>query len=193
MNDAANIISVFGWKIPVALFVAIVGLFSTLLGAITAAVVALAVNQKSNQQQTERLKIQLQHEATQKNRDREMTLRREVSPFHDPHRTARIRPPRGSAPQTPKISFFSHRRRELVNTWGYIFSLGDSPREIGRSSGNWGKWSGNWEWTLGNWGKLHGKRGKPSSNWGWSSGKWGSVPAIGGASGNWGNGREFGE
>ena len=78
MNDAANIISVFGWKIPVALFVAIVGLFSTLLGAITAAVVALAVNQKSNQQQTERLKIQLQHEATQKNRDREMTLRREV-------------------------------------------------------------------------------------------------------------------
>jgi hypothetical protein len=78
MNDVANIISVFGWKIPVALFVAIVGLVGTLLGAIVAAVIALVVNQKSNRQQTERLTIQLQHEATQKNRDREMTLRREV-------------------------------------------------------------------------------------------------------------------
>jgi len=78
MNDAANIITVFGWKIPVALFVAIVGLVGTLLGAMVAAVIALVVNQKSNRQQTERLKIQLQHEAAQKNRDREMTLRREV-------------------------------------------------------------------------------------------------------------------
>jgi hypothetical protein len=78
MNDAANIISVFGSKIPVALFVAIVGLLGTLLGAIMAAVIALVVNQKSNRQQTERLKIQLQHEAEQKNRDREMTLRRDV-------------------------------------------------------------------------------------------------------------------
>jgi CheY-specific phosphatase CheX len=38
MNDATNIISVFGWKIPVALFVAIVGLVGTLRGAIMAAV-----------------------------------------------------------------------------------------------------------------------------------------------------------
>lgn len=78
MNDTANIISVFGWKIPLALFVAIVGLVGTLLGAIMAAVIALVVNQKSNRQQTERLKIQLQQEAGQKNRDREMSLRRDV-------------------------------------------------------------------------------------------------------------------
>ena len=78
MNDASNIISVFGCKIPIALFVAIVGSVGTLLGGIIAAVLALTMNRQSNRQQNVRLKLQLQHEADQSNREREMALRRDV-------------------------------------------------------------------------------------------------------------------
>lgn len=76
--DETNMMTVFGWKIPIPLFVAVVGLIGTLIGAIITAIVGLIVNQKSNRQEAERLKLQLQHEIGQKNRDREMALRRDI-------------------------------------------------------------------------------------------------------------------
>ena len=67
-------ISIFGMQIPVVVFTTGVSLISALI----AAGIALLVNYMSNRQQTERLKLQLQHEAGQNNRDREMALRRDV-------------------------------------------------------------------------------------------------------------------
>jgi hypothetical protein len=67
-------ILIFGKDIPVVVFTTCVGLLSALI----AAGIALLVNYISNRQQTERLKLQLQHDAEQKEKDRRFKTKSEM-------------------------------------------------------------------------------------------------------------------
>lgn len=74
MTETLNSISICGKEIPIVVFTAGISLISALI----AAGIALLVNYISNRQQTERLKIQLQHDADQKERERRFKAKSEL-------------------------------------------------------------------------------------------------------------------